>query len=89
MMNVPRGCYEAFFWCYECVLITWFVPRRTANAFKTADVTVVFCSQRMLFKGTFFSLPWTEVSSDENIVKAQVTDNVMFCYCPVQSCPYL
>lgn len=49
----------------------------------------VFCGQRVRFEGRCFSLPRTEMYSDENILKAQVIDNVMFCYCPVHSCAYL
>lgn len=50
-------------------------PRQTAYAaLKTAEVIVVFCGWWMHFQGIFFSLPWTEISSDENIVKAQVIE---------------
>lgn len=39
----------------------------------------------MHFQGTYFSLPSTEIYSDETLIKAQVSDDVMFCCCPVDS----
>lgn len=43
----------------------------------------------MHFQGTYFCAPLTEIHSDETLIKAQVIDDVMFCYCPVDSCAYL
>ena len=87
---VGVAAMRLFFKCYECVILPWLAKRQMADtALKTTEVIVVFCGWSMHFPGIFLSLLGTEISSDENILKAQVIDDVMFCYCPVHSCVYI
>lgn len=65
------SCYGTFFRCYECVILPWFAKRQMADtALKTTEMIVVFCGWSMHFTGIFLSLPGTEISSNENILKA-------------------
>lgn len=47
MMNVPCSCYEAFFRCYECVLLTWFAEAVP----ETAEWSMCSVGSRCIFKG--------------------------------------